>query len=59
MTKRQMAELKRIADRLACRKNDPEALRDFTVLVRSIPAAAQRDLVVVLQEMITAAGGAL
>ena len=52
MHRNDAAELKGIADRLARRSNDPQAMADFNAFVRRISPAARRDLVVVLQEMI-------
>jgi hypothetical protein len=58
---KEAAELERIAGVLAIRRDDPAALQDFTRLVKSMSSAARRDLLMVLQDMITKArkGGGL
>jgi hypothetical protein len=55
MNSTQLAELKAIADTLAVRSNDPAAMQRFNIWVRSVGPADRRDLVVVLQDMITEA----
>ena len=55
MTTTQLAELKAIADTLAVRSNDPDALHRFNIFVRSISSADRHELVDVLQTMITEA----
>lgn len=46
-------KLKRIAEALRAKRNDPQALIDFQILVSSMAPRQRKDLLVVLGQMIS------